>query len=461
MASVEPSQLDWQGELGKTKFVFYQGRLQSQLHAASYIGNHPFVSTTNEQYSCPWPTVFTMRRESLWVYPELPEVVKKVGKEDGSPRTWSERCSEWAFYAKSHLKGWWLGEAVPVLIDDKAPDYQPCYPLDEEGSLSYFQVNNLDASLAQETDKNAHRARILAMQKQAPENEHTVLYGVSRGAATTFSALAAHHSLYKNVKLCVLEAPFDSIEGLAQTLFKSQRLGAWLYQQDGLRKRLIGERHLAQREQEPRGHATTYPNHIPTVMVSSIVDDVVPHKNTIRLALRVAIKRLQARESGEEVAPFYFLQLDTLRHVQYCYQGSDDALRYERFIHYLYRKNGLPHVQALAESCEENDEITDLTSMTMAPLIKAQQHYWQNKPDRLSIREEALKALLKQLDDSVLELKDKRRILLLAKEMPLFSARIEQATPFFSQKVCQNRAVEQLSQSLQELGDRKDLVGII
>ena len=451
MAGELPSPLEWTDGLSDTRFVFYQGRLQSQIHAGLYIGNHPFLTTTNELFVFDLPSVFTMQRESLWIYPELPE----VQRHQPTTLTWKniviEYCQDWMFYLSSKIKSLYLGEALPRFISNGNAAYQTCYPRNESGSLKRFSIDSDQASLAQQSDKLAHCDRVLAMQQAYPENKNTVLYGVSRGAATTFSALAAHHQQYKNVKLCVLEAPFDSVEGIAQSMFKSQSCGSWLYKNNWIRQGILGKQHHAERAAQPRGHADYYPHNVPTVIVSSITDDVVPHKNTIRLALRVAIRRLQAKEAGEDISPMYFLQLDSQRHVRYCNTGTQDASRYQSFIHYLYRKHQLPHIEALAQQCTENEKITDLTSDLMAPLVKAQQKYWQNKLYRQTIRMDALTDFFKQLNHLQLKIMDEIRMIRFAKEMPLFSGLIEVPGLFFGKRAVGHDAVKSLAKRESEL----------
>ncbi len=72
MAKQKPYQ--WSGELDNIFWIFYQGRHSSQTHAAKYIGQRYLATTTGESAMFHLPTNFTIKRENLWLYPEVPEV---------------------------------------------------------------------------------------------------------------------------------------------------------------------------------------------------------------------------------------------------------------------------------------------------------------------------------------------------------------------------------------------------
>lgn len=418
--SPKPSSANWQGSLSDTSWVYYQGRNSSQTHAARYIGNHYLATTTAETAQFQPPTIFTIPRESLWLYPEIPEV-------DKTPK---EACNSWslssAYFA---IKRYFQNTTVRRM----STDYTPLYPQDEDGSLKYYQVDHQQCSLGQETDKQAHKARVLNLQKHRPQNKKTIIYGVSRGAATSFAALADNHQHYQNIKLCILEAPPESMQDIIQSYLKNQSLGTAVYQNFG--QYILGAQHSTKPSAQAGGHVAHYPNHIPTVIISSVVDEVVPHQNTLRLALAVAAKRLLATQQNQaEVAPLYFLQLDSASHNTYISRDSKDGTRYQSFIHALYKKYDLPHIESFANNNKENSELVNFTSPLMAPLVLAQQQYWDNKSSRQSIRDKALKNLTHCVKTNTqLSIEDKLRLIKLATAMPLFASKLPQNKTWFWQ----------------------------
>lgn len=423
MKDLTPKILQWTGDINQCKWLFYQGRDQSQVHAGLYIGNQVLISTTGEAFRYDRPSIHTIPRQSLWLYPEIKEVKMSVRYGENN-KPLSQNIKEWYYNILTTIKGYFLGEAVPQFLQNHHDSYVTSYPQIEQGSLAAYSIQRQHASLAQTTDKKAYDEKFTALKQYFP-NSKIIAYGASRGASTTLNAIA--EKKYP-VKLCIIESPFDDIEGVC----KSLGISTWLYHQPSIRAWILGHHNETSREAQPRGHVKNFPNDIPLVIISSQKDEIVTHENTIRLALRLACKRIKAKTAGEKIAPVYFLQLDNSRHTNCCNTTNIDGIRYQNFIHHLYKINNLPYIESYANQCQENLAIANLTSDLMKPLIMAQDTYWQNKTNRYAQRQQAFNELETQLNACYLDTKDKLRLISIATAMPLFSGEIQSPHWFFT-----------------------------
>lgn len=159
----------------------------------------------------------------------------------------------------------------------------------------------------------------------------TILWGVSRGAATTFSAFCSHY--YTNVKLVVLEAPFYSIPSLLETRYS----------------RAVARIALAALQRvtsfnkngpSPASLVHKCPPHVPFAFISSRADTEVPLSETRRF-----IDALMARGQN----PIWLLVLDHSAHPSYPIENTQDRIQYACFMHALYRHLRLPYIARLAE----------------------------------------------------------------------------------------------------------------
>lgn len=396
MRNIEPR---WIGDLEKTAFIFYQGRNFSQLHACKYVGNHPIGTSTGEIATLiSTQGIAAIPREKLWVYPEIQEI---------------DRHARLGLLTR--LKHWFIGIEVLGPKANATLDYIPLYPQDESGSLHHHSVFNSLRSLGQTTDIVDHGKKFSSLVQHHKEINNIILYGVSRGAATTFSALADNQ--YPNVKLCIIEGPPASISALFKSYFSSF-LGKLLYN-NFVSSLFLGKQHQTGKENQAMARIATFPNDVPLVIISSQKDKVVPHKNSIKLALGVAAKRILAQENGEEIAPVYFLQLDSAGHNQYSLSnGSNDALRYRNFIHAVYKKHHLPHIEEYAIQGNSEIKTAKLTSKYFKHQIAFQAQFKSQKTARKAIHEEALNNMAQILNPLAAE--EKKRIISICSKMPLY-----------------------------------------
>ena len=134
-----------------------------------------------------------------------------------------------------------------------------------------------------------------------------------------------------------------------------------------------------------------------------------------------------------------------------------DGRRYQNTIHHLYRANGLPHIESYANDFEENEQLLDLTSPLMAPLVQLQKQYWDQKGLRQEIRVEALRLIENMVSveaKAPLSMNDATRLIRIAQALPLFSVPLNcqflfwQATP----------EVQTLNKLERVISDREPLV---
>jgi pimeloyl-ACP methyl ester carboxylesterase len=388
----------WSGNLDRVSFVFYPGRSSTQTQASKYIGNQTLITSTGEIAYYPPNNILTMPREALWVYPSLTEI-------DITPT--------YALNPILPFKRWWQG----IKIQTGPKDYTPLYPTDEAGSFRHYTIDHAACSLGQATDIADHALKIEHLKKTIPDIQDIILYGVSRGAATTFSALATHQ--YEDVKLCVLEGVPSSMSGIFKSYAKHRDIGKLAYQYLG--PTFLGGQHKTDKASQARAYVKNFPNEVPLLIVSSIEDEVVPHENSIRLALRVAAKRVKARDEGKTVAPVYFLQLDTVGHNHYTTHDSEDALRYQSCIHAIYKQLKLPYIETYAEQDHSILDVSELTNGKLSEQVRFQMWYWEDKDNRSLIREEALNALKHSLAAPDITDKTRTRMRNIANAMPLYT----------------------------------------
>ena len=214
----------WSGDnFDTTAYLYYQGKDSSQLQTTRYIGKAKMIASTGEIAHLTIPNITTMPRERLWVYPEIKEINRH------GTRSIISRIIQW-------LAGLFV---VSPTADTKSQGYTPLYPTDETGSVYKYAMNHEKRSLGQDNDIKYHKRRVDSLQHHHPKINNVIMYGVSRGAATTFSALSQHQ--YQNVKLCIFEGIPATISAQFKFYF-SNFLGKLLYNNFFVRH-FIGTKH--------------------------------------------------------------------------------------------------------------------------------------------------------------------------------------------------------------------------
>jgi len=183
-------------------------------------------------------------------------------------------------------------------------------------------------NLAQEADIEALSKSYNKHITEYPDSDVTG-FATSRGAATTFSAIAQNK--LPLVKIVILEGIFDSIPHLLKHKFKltykmvrSIITKVTSYKNNGI---------------SPDQSVSTYPKDLPTLLVSSKKDEVVPHCCTKSLYRKL-------KDRGCKV---HFLVLENAGHSGYSTHNQQDKDLYEQVLHAFYKHYDQAHDPRLAE----------------------------------------------------------------------------------------------------------------
>lgn len=381
-----------------TYYVFYQGQSCASDQALRYLDEREFILPTGEIYTRPDAAIGLMERDYLWVYPKLREV-----------NTTAEVPADY--------------RQVDAIL---SKPYTPAYPTDMPGSMIKYSIDKNYSSAGQDTDIRDHYTRTLALQYMLRRNEqarpyNTVLMGVSRGAAATFSALAENKERYENVKLCVLEAPPASMPHVFKFLtgsilakpvyFFARKLG------------FLGWQHKSAYSKQAIGHADEFPDDVPVVFITSQKDKLVPISGVLELACTVAINR----RNRNNTTPVYLIQLENSDHDDYS-TNPEDAARYQELLHAIYRRHNLAYVERLANAGESQLRGCNLLEH---PSLDDQAQFFIDKKHSKEIRRAALNHLIDHLkiNDDTIQVVNQLKA---ARNMPLFSLhrdRIKTAIP--------------------------------
>ena len=150
-----------------------------------------------------------------------------------------------------------------------------------------------------------------------------VLYGVSRGSLTTFTAHALNQ--YEDVKAVVLEGCPNAIPDVLQSTWGD--LVHTLYQ------RYIN--YLC--AHDPNGISAMkcvnqFPHETPILFITSQADRVVPAACTLKLVDALV-------KAGHPHV--YCLVLKNASHIGYSFDDPEDALKYQHVVHAFYKKYGI------------------------------------------------------------------------------------------------------------------------
>lgn len=373
------------------------GRGAAPTQATRYTTQEGVVLPTGEIAKRHYPGI-PLFQSYRFYFPELKEIDTYIGK------TLFERIKHKIWGLPSWIKHLWNGIKLQGISKYKGHSYNG------------YVINSEYASLGQSTDINA----ILDADQKIKSNEalaskSRVYFGTSRGAAATFSAISRMPvDSQQKIKACILEAPPSSLSGLFKDYGNRLGLrafGKWIYLH--FSQFFLGKQHLPVKELQARGHVDRFPHHIPLLIVSSVADTIVTHKNTIRLALHVAVQRKKAILNGEtNVAPVFFLQLDKANHNSYYYNNREDTERYLFAVHAMCKLYDLPYIKAYAEKGSEILAESNLLSDSYTAFLSLQDEFWQEKSNREVTRKKAFQQCMTD---------EKNRPISIMYQSPLFS----------------------------------------
>lgn len=294
--------------------IFYQGITCSQTNLSFYTGKKGFIASTGEKVVC-------NHAIDILHNPFVGNEIQDVNLQPFDHWGALFNPVNWGFSFFTSAVRMWYGISVSAPESTAGVD---------QGSVCFHSLHLQNISIGQETDIDSHDNKYQAWkeQKQNPADS-LVLFGVSRGAATTFNAFARHH--YDNVKLVILEGCFYSIDDILENSvignispFVTPALSYLAYDPNG---------------PSPAKSVAHFPEGTPIAFISSKIDMVVPYTSTLKLAQLLA-------DRGKN--PVYLLTLTNSSHIGYMFDDQTDRKNYEIFIHALYQAYDLPHDVILA-----------------------------------------------------------------------------------------------------------------
>jgi hypothetical protein len=226
-------------------------------------------------------------------------------------------------------------------------------------TVANYTPNFAAANIGQKKDINVLRKKYKEHILKYP-NTNIILYGDSRGAATSFNFIALHKP--EQVKAAVLEGIFDTVPHCVKHFLYDDKspeaekclhnllsLIAWKYNKNGI---------------NPHKCAEFINDDIPLLFVTSLKDGLVPPQGTIGL-----YKRLKERGHKK----IHLLVLKKSLHPAYMIDDPEDRKIYEAAVHAFYKQYNLPHNSSKAalgktEFSKSQPEINQLA--TLYPLPK-------------------------------------------------------------------------------------------
>ena len=197
---------------------------------------------------------------------------------------------------------------------------------------SAFAIDFSKIDLAQERSIEQFHEKYMLWQQQYPNTE-CILFGVSRGAATVFNALATHKY---PARMAVLESCFGSIAEIMR---------------HGNPKNYLPILDIIARVTNftidgpsPRALLDEFPPDIPVVFISSYKDQRVPYHSTRNVAYLLACKKRN---------PVYLISLKKSAHGQYTASNAADRDYYQSTMHAIYRKHNLPYITSFADAGQQ------------------------------------------------------------------------------------------------------------
>lgn len=201
-------------------------------------------------------------------------------------------------------------------------------------SVATHWINPFKINIAQDIDVAICKTKIdEAIAQESDKPKRIILYGVSRGSATVFSTCARHYS--EQIAAIVCEGVFDTVNNILVygNVFTKLKIGLLKYSK------------LTNFKTEgisPITSVSHMPKNVPIALITSVIDEVVPHQCTLNL-----YKKL--RELG--YTKVHILILKTSKHDVYP-TGSEKEI-YQAFIHAFYKQYNLPHIEKFAAEGEK------------------------------------------------------------------------------------------------------------
>ena len=282
---VHPSECD-------VRTIFYQGVNASQTQVSKYTGLRGFIATTGEHVVC--KSGFDVI-EHPFIGKELEEVhLKKI-------------CDHHRKKIKAFFKHPVLAfqQSFNSLFENQVfgITIKPASQNQKE-TVGGHSVHINAMCLAQNADIAEHQKRYDLCVKEYPDSD-LILYGVSRGAATTFNACAYNQYDTQKIRLIVLEACFDSVAG---AVHNSPLFLKWKALEKVFLKTVMSHTQFQEQGIAPINMVDKFPENVPVIFITSARDCIVPIASVQRV-----VDALKKRGKN----PIYMLVLKHSSHPKY------------------------------------------------------------------------------------------------------------------------------------------------
>lgn len=305
--------------------LYYQGMTESQTQCAKYTGDHGFMSTTGEHVVC-------SKSIDVMLTPYIGVEIDEVQPQVPFSTLWQNRMNPLNLVKASYYYAHYLANQKRNKLNSITVSSTQSQSPGQ--TIAGHSVNVSQINIGQDGDVKNHKNKydkLTAEHGDCP----VIIYGVSRGAATSFSALALNK--YPNVRLAILEGCFDSHSHLIKERWpKLFSIGA----QNVLVPLIERVTSYKRNGINPIDNVPTFPKQVTTLFITSKIDAEVPADCTRELAHALA-------QNGQKEV--YLLELENSRHPRYMMDDPNDTKTYEQVTHALYQKLQLPHKPALAE----------------------------------------------------------------------------------------------------------------
>lgn len=312
----------------KIKTIFYQGIYSSQIQLAKYLSPKGFISTTNEKIEC-------KKGVPLIINPFIGKEIDEIEPFEFSFLNLINpfKILSYIFAYIGRVNNYIDVVSVKSTIEERNTDIGS---FKDKGTLKTHFINFMKFNFGQLNDIANHYCKYIQCLSEYPDT-NIILWGVSKGAATTLNAFAKNN--YESVKMIVLEGCFTDIESVFKYWslnrewydpnFIIAKAFLWLLKYD-LLKYIID--YQSQDSFNPINNVHLVPHHIPVILITSDIDKVVPTSHTLELYNKL----LELNHPN-----VHLLQLKKSRHHAYTFDNEEDYTRYYNFIHDLYKKYGI------------------------------------------------------------------------------------------------------------------------
>lgn len=295
--------------------IYYQGMSCSQIQMAKYTGNVGFIATTGEHIVCP-------KSIDIIHNPFIGQEIDEV----------ELHCKLYSFYdciiklpriIETYLFNWYNG----IIITSSEN-------MINNGTVKYHSIHISKVCIGQEGDIISHSKKMKKFQEQNNnEKSNIILFGVSRGAATTVNALSTNNYDTSKIKLVILEGCPSNINNILK-----QTYCAPIYQ---LIYNVLLPKFTSYKRDAPTvlDNIDKFPPNIPVIFITSKKDNVVPYDTVVELANKLAKRNNSV----------YLLLLEKSSHPNYIFDDETDRKKYETLIHAAYEKYDLPFIPELAK----------------------------------------------------------------------------------------------------------------